>query len=157
MMRPNTTARNLRRLAKGSLLVEVSVAMGFAALVALVLMKASLLAIGGNQWTIMQTLTDSYLTRETALANRIPFADLTGANSNWPDSAGTPARIKQTVTLGKLPGGIAVQADLTRFRSNETAPDDADTRLTVWRVYSVLTYRMGDQQYVKSRSTLRMQ
>lgn len=157
MRPPSITSSRARRLARGSLLVEVSVAMGFAALVAMVLMKASLLAIGGNQWTIMQTLTDSYLTRETALANRIPFADLIGANSNWPDAAGTPSRIKQTVTLGKLPGGTPVQADLTRFRSNETAADDADTRLTVWRVYSVLTYRMGDQQYVKSRSTLRMQ
>jgi hypothetical protein len=143
---------------QGSLLVEVSVAMGFAALLSLVLMKASLLAIGGNQWTIMQTLTDAYLTRETALANRLPYAELTKVGSDWPDSAvDDPPRISQTVTLGRLAGGSLVTGSLTRFRANETAADDADTRLTVWRVYSVLTYYMGDKQYVKSRSTLRMQ
>lgn len=157
------TPRSIRsprplRMDQGSLLVEVSMAMGLAALLSLVLMKASMLAIGGNQWTIMQTLTDAYLTRESALASRIPFADLTKADSLWPDSgADNPPRIKQTVTLGKTPGGANVTGELTRFRTNQTASDDADTRLTVCRVYSVLTYRLGDQQYVKSRSTLRMQ
>ncbi len=143
---------------QGSLLLEVSVAMGFTALLALMVMKASLLALSNNQWTIMQTLTDAYLTRETALSNRVPLADLTGATSQWPDAtADDPPKLQQPVTLGKLVNGKTVEATLTRFRVNETPVPDADTGIAVWRLHSVLAYQVGEKQYVKSRSTLRMQ
>lgn len=138
--------------------MEVSVALGFAGLIALLMLKASLLSISGNQWTIMQTLTDAYLTRETALANRIPLADLTGAATAWPDpTIDDPPRNQQTVVLGKLAGGHEVQAELTRFRVEETNAANTDTPLSVWRLHSILTYAIGGHQYVKSRSTLRMQ
>ena len=142
----------------GSVLLEVSIAMGLAAVVALVVMRASLLALSSNQWTIMQTLTDAYLTRESALSNRVPVADLTAAPSAWPDAAvDDPPRNEQTVEVGRLAGGKPVTATLTRFRVNETPVADTDTGLAVWRLHSVLTYQVADQQYVKSRSTLRMQ
>jgi hypothetical protein len=141
---------------RGSLLLEAAMGMGLASFVALLLMKASLLAISGSGWTVMQTLSDSYLSREMALSNRVPYADLTGVNSLWPDaSAGVPA--PQAVTLGKLTGGTPVTATITRFRVNETPPGETDTSLTVWRLHSVLVYRVGDEDYVKSRTTLRMQ
>jgi hypothetical protein len=140
------------------MLVEVSMAMGLAAVLALILMKASLLALSNNQWTIMQTLTDAYLTRETALSHRVPVADLTGAASAWPDQAvDDPPNAVQTVVLGKTAGGQVINASLTRFRVNETSVDDADTGLSVWRLHSVLTYKIGGKEYVKSRATLRMQ
>ncbi|MEN3943766.1 hypothetical protein WJU23_20870 [Prosthecobacter sp. SYSU 5D2] len=144
---------------RGSLLVEVSLAMGLTALVALVLMRASLLAISGNQWTVMQTLTDAYLTRETALANRLPFADVTGEASAWPaanlDSEDVVVD-EQTVTLGRLAGGTAVQGVIRRFRTQEAAPV-SEVSQAVWRLHSILAYNIGDEQYTKSRSVLRVQ
>lgn len=138
------------------MLMEVTVAMGVAVFVAMLVMKGSLLALSGNQWTIMQTLTDAYLTRETALSNRIPMAALTAPNSAWPDAgADNPPHSVQTVTLGILPGGQVVQAQLTRFRLNETQTENADTSIAVWQVVSILSYTAGDKPYVKSRSTLR--
>ncbi|MDB6072509.1 MAG: hypothetical protein JWO89_149 [Verrucomicrobiaceae bacterium] len=133
-------------------------AMGLAAVLALLVMKASLLALSNNQWTVFQTLTDAYLTRETALSNRLPLADLTGASSQWPDSAmDSPPRLEQNISLGKLAGGKAVDAVLTRFRVNETPNMDPDTGLAVWRLHSVLSYTVGGHRYFKTRSTLRMQ
>src|SRR5690242_9548699 len=107
--------RRRRGREQGSMLVEVSLGMGLASVLALLLMKASLLALSNNQWTIMQTMTDAYLTRETALSHRVPLADLTGPDSAWPDAAGDPARSVQTVSLGKVGGGHVVNATLTRF------------------------------------------
>ncbi|MDZ4288142.1 MAG: hypothetical protein U0984_09295 [Prosthecobacter sp.] len=140
------------------MILEATVAMGFAAVLALVMMKASMIGLTGNQWTIMQTLTDAYLTRETALANRLPVADLTATTSQWPDpTVDTPQRYETTVTLGKLPGGAAVLGNLVRFRTNETQQDDATTASSVYRLYSILSYQIGDKEYFKSRSTLRLQ
>lgn len=139
----------------GSLLIEVSVALFLTSALALIMMRASLLAISGNQWTIMQTLTDAYLSRESALSIRLPFADLTGTLSAWPDIAADPVP-EQTVTLGRVAGGQAVQGTLQRFRTAEVA-SAAESPLTVWRLHSVLSYRVGSQEYLKSRSTLRLQ
>ena len=152
-MRQNATHLR-RRSCPGSLLIEVSLALGLTVMLALVMMKASLLAISGNQWTVMQTLTDAYLTRETALSNRIPWVDLTAAESLWPS---IDASADQTVTLGKAAGGSLIQATLTRFRLDIASEVSTATNLSVIRLYSVLKYEIGNQHYVKSRSTLRMQ
>jgi hypothetical protein len=160
-MRTRTAIPERRRRTwreQGSVLVEVSLGMGMTSFLALILMKASLLALSNNQWTIMQTLTDAYLTRETALAHRVPVADLTGPDTKWPDSAvDDPPRLVQTVELGRTAGNHAVNGTLTRYRVDETPADNADTGIAVWRLHSVLTYKIGDAEYVKSRSTLRMQ
>ncbi len=140
---------------RGSLLIEVSAALALTLALALVIMRASLLSISGNQWTIMQTLTDAYLSRESALANRLPFADLTGDLSSWPDLAVDPVP-EQTVTLGRVAGGQEVNGTLKRFRTAE-ASTVAEAQLSIWRLHSILTYRIGSQEYMKSRSTLRLQ
>lgn len=62
----------------GSLLIEASIALGLAVFLALMSLKASMLAVSGNQWTIMQTLSDAYMTRETALSHRMPIAEVLG-------------------------------------------------------------------------------
>lgn len=154
-----TTHFQSRPRRRGSLLIEVSLAMGLTAMLAMLLMRASLLAITGNQWSVMQTLTDACLTRETALANRIPFADVTGEASAWPalsDEVGSPGVSEQTIVMGRLPGGVAVQGLLKRFRTQETEPAD-ELSQTVWRLHSVLAYNIGEEQYVKTRSVLRVQ
>jgi hypothetical protein len=138
------------------LLIEVSMALALTAALALVIMRASLLAISGNQWTIMQTLTDAYLSRESALSNRLPFADLTSAQSSWPELTDDPVP-EQTVALGRVAGGQAVNGTLKRFRTAEVASNNVEATLTVWRLHSILSYRIGSQEYVKSRSTLRLQ
>lgn len=157
MKPPSSLRPQSRRMAqRGIMLLEVTVALGLTIFVALIMMKGSLLAVSGNQWTILQTLSDAYLTRETALSNRVPMADLTGPDSGWPDaSALDPAYSIQTVTLGTLPGGRTVSGQLTRFRLSETQVENTDTTVSVWRLHSVLSYTVGEHQYVKSRSTLR--
>ena len=142
---------------RGSLLIEVSVALGLTTLLALVLMRASLLAISGNQWAVMQTLTDAYLSRETALANRTPFADIAADVSDWPARSVEGLVVsEETVTLGRLAGGQAVQAVLTRFRTAEVVSGSEVTQ-AIWKLHSILTYRVGEEQYTKSRSVLRAQ
>ena len=142
----------------GMVLMEVTVALGVAVFLTLLVMKGSLLAISGNQWTVMQTLSDAYLTRETALSNRIPMSDLTASPSLWPDRlTDNPPCAIQTVNLGILPSGKAVQAQLTRFRTNETPATSTDVSIVVWKLYSVLTFNARDQPYAKTRSTLRTQ
>lgn len=140
---------------RGSLLIEVSAALALTSALALVIMRASLLSISGNQWTIMQTLTDAYLSRESALANRLPFEDLTGLQSSWPDLAVDPVP-EQSVTLGRIAGGQLVSGTLRRFRTAE-ASTVPEAPLVVWRLHSILSYQIGSQEYVKSRSTLRLQ
>lgn len=138
----------------GSLLLEASVALGLVTTLALLLMRGSLLAITGNQWAVMQTLTDACLTRETALATRLPFADITAEGSLWavPVSLGEVAG--QPVTLGRLAGGQAVGGTLRRFRTAEPV-NGTETGMSAWRLHSVLTYKIGENDYVKTRSTLR--
>ncbi len=146
-----------RRWRSGTLLMEVSVALGLAVVVALLLMKASLLAVTGNEWTTMQSLTDALMTREAALANRMPFADLTSETSLWPDAAAGLPEAGTTVVLGRLMGGAQVSGQLTRFRVNEADTSEPEVSLAVWRLHSVLRYRVGDHEYVKSSATLRVQ
>lgn len=142
---------------RGSLLLEVSVAMGAAAILALLLMKSSLLSISGNQWATVQSLTDAALTKEEALAHRVPFADLTAVASLWPDAtAGIPAT-GLNVTIGRMTGGTPLTGTITRFRVNASTADDTEARLALWRLYSVLRYKVGQKEYVKSCSTLRVQ
>lgn len=150
------TASRLRSLRHGSLLIELSVALGFTTLLALLMMRSSLLAISGNQWAVMQTLTDAYLSRESALANRLPFAQVEADASLWPDIAAEGGVSEQNVTLGRLAGGQTVTAVLKRCRTAETA-QNADLTLAVWRLHSALVYEVGDKTYTKSRSILRVQ
>ncbi|HEY1084842.1 MAG TPA: hypothetical protein VGE29_21440 [Prosthecobacter sp.] len=139
---------------RGSLLLEASVALGLVTALALLLMRGSLLAITGNQWAVMQTLTDACLSREAALAARLPFEDISADTSLWPVSAGTDSIAPQPVELGKMAGGRPVAGSLRRFRTAEPVTT-ADTGLAVWRLHSVLTYKIGEDDYVKTRSILR--
>ena len=160
-LRSSTSKRLRWARQKGVALLEVSMAMGLAVVLALVVMRASLLALSGNQWTIMQTLTDAFLTRETALMVRLPLADMTDPAKPayfWPEYPAFKRYGDETaVEIGSVSGGRKVTATLIRFREDETPAAGAGTGLTVWRLHSVLEYQVGGQQYVKSRSTVRME
>jgi hypothetical protein len=138
------------------LILEATISLAFASALSLLLLKSAMVGLSSNQWTVMQTLTDAYLTRETALASRTPLADILGADSPWPDpESDVPPRNESTVDLGKIAGGNSVTGQLVRFRTNETSADDSSTGTAVYRLYSVLSYRVGGKDYYKTRTTLR--
>lgn len=149
-MRLSRPPRRPRR-DQGSLLPEVSVALAAATFLALFVLRSSMVTLHSNQWVILQTMTDAWLTGETALASRAPFASLQEEDF-WPAAAGA----ERTVTLGRLAADRPVTAILRRFSVEEPVSigvAGADTRLI--RLHSVLTYRVGDQDYVKTRTTVR--
>jgi hypothetical protein len=147
-----------RRFFSGSVLLEVSLGLALAAFVAVATLRQSMLALSAGQWAAMQAITDSYLTRETALATRLPYDELT-QEVFWPPNE---AASTQTVVLGSMadPAGgppREVQAQLTRSSQTETIGNTGLPDVTVLRLDSVLSYQIGGQPYIKSRSTLRTQ
>ena len=148
---------------RGSALIEIAMSYGTLVIVALLTLKASLNATSGQTWTIKQAMSDAYITRETALASRVPFEALTGGGSLWPAS---PAVANSTVTIGRLPGGRTVTGTLNRTRyadtNNLAAAGGTGTATTnpsgteAWRVQSILSYELGGRTYVKSRTVLRI-
>ena len=75
-------SRKVKR--RGSVLIEATAALGILSVVALMLLKGTISILAPRQWTLVQNVSDSYLTYEKAYAQRIDFEDLTGATSPWP-------------------------------------------------------------------------
>ncbi|QQL43741.1 hypothetical protein [Sulfuriroseicoccus oceanibius] len=163
-MQANALRHRARRRIKqsGALLVEASIAMSLLVFIALYLLKSSLNVLEAGNWTIMQNMTDAYLTYEKAYAEQVPYDDFLSNSSDWPlypDSAET------TVEVGKLPGGAVLNGTVVRTRipdSNNLAEDGGTgTSVTnpagveVWRLKSVLTYTVGDDAYRKVRTVVR--
>jgi hypothetical protein len=147
----------------GSVLVEATLAMSMLTTIGLILLKLSLNVTVPRQWTLQQAITDSYLTGEKAFAQRESFETITGPASPWP--ADPPATT--TVTFGKLPGGTAITGTVTRLRipdpNNRSDKGGTGTEVTnptameVWRLQSVVRYRVGSRSYMKSRTVVRSQ
>ncbi|MEM9236882.1 MAG: hypothetical protein AAGB14_08890, partial [Verrucomicrobiota bacterium] len=139
-------------------------AMTFLTGLALVLLKLSINITAPRQWTLQQTVSDAYLTYEKAYAQRLPFADLLDANSPWPEY---PNKVESEVVLGKLPGGKPIFGKVIRTRipdSNNYPVDGGNgtvstnpSGMKVYNFQSLLTYTVGDRQYVKSRTVVRSQ
>ena len=148
---------------RGSALIEVAVAYGTLATVALLTLKAAVNTTSSQAWTVKQSMSDAYLTRETALASRVPFDDVTSDGSLW---ALYPNVTTSTVEIGKLPGGAPVIAVLHRTRipdsnnlasaggtgTNNTNPGGTEA----WKLQSLLVYSIGQKEYVKTRTALRI-
>jgi hypothetical protein len=94
------------RFARGSALVEVTMALAVLTILGLLLLKSSINALYPRQWTLEQTLSDAYLTYEKAFAQRIPFSSLTAANSPWPVQPNSSTLTN--VEIGKIPGGTPI-------------------------------------------------
>jgi len=152
-----------RKRQRGSALIEISMSYATLVIVALLTLKASVNATSNQTWTIKQSMTDAFITRETALASRMPFDDLIGAGSPW---SRHPSVSTSTVTIGKLPGGQLVTATAYRTRipdsNNLPAAGGSGTATSnpsgteAWRIQSILVYNVGDRQYMKSRTVLRV-
>lgn len=135
----------------------------------LVLLKLSLNILAPRQWTIRQTVSDAYMTFERAYAERVPFDDLVAVGSPWPLS--TAAAINRTtisnVEIGRLPGGVPILGTVTRtrFADPNNLPADGGTgtvatnpsAMKIYEVQSVLTYKVGNRTYAKSRTVVRSQ
>lgn len=124
----------------------------------------SLNVIYPRQWTVLQTVTDAYMTYEKSYAQRIDFGTLTSASSPWP---AYPLFAKTAVTIGYLPGGLALTGNVYRFRTANpnNLPANGGTGTTTtnpsnmnaWTVQSVLTYSISGRNYYKSRTVIRNQ
>lgn len=134
----------------------------------LVMLKISLNILAPRQWMLQQAVTDAYMSYERALAERIPFDSLVASDSPWPAStASTVNKITSTVEVGRLPGGVPITGTVTRTRLPDPGnyPIDGGTgtvdtnpaAMKVWKVQSVLTYKVGNRSYAKSRTVLRTQ
>lgn len=148
---------------RGSALIEISLSYATLVFVAMVTLHASLNATSNQAWTVKQTMSDAFITRETALATRVPFDDMTGPSSLW---AVSPGVTTSTVTIGKLPGGQAVTGTLhrTRIPDGNNLPTAGGTGTSItnpsgteaWKLQSILVYNVTDKQYMKSRTVLRI-
>lgn len=145
-------------------MIETMVSLSLLTMLGLVLLKLSLNVLHPRQWVLGQALSDAYLTYERAYAERIPFENLLANNSPWPTFPATSATV---VEIGRLPGNRIVTGTVTRTRTPDAGnyPLDGGTgtvdsnpaAIKVWKAQSVLTYKIGSLNYVKSRTVLRSQ
>lgn len=155
--------RHRRRRERGSALIEISMSYATLVIVALLTLKASVNATSGQAWTVKQAMSDAFVTRETAMASRVPFEVLTGSSSPW---ALSPSVSTSTVAIGKLPGGQIVTGTIHRTRipdpNNLPSAGGTGTSTTnpgsteAWKVQSILSYSIGSRTYMKSRTVLRI-
>lgn len=161
---PRQRFRKPRTLRRGFALVEATLAMSLLSVVGLLLLKLSLNVIAPRQYTLQQVLSDSYMTFERARADRIPFETLLGPDSPWP---AYPAVAKEDVVIGRLPGGATVTGTVirTRIADPNNFPVDGGTgtvdvnpaAMKIWKVQSILSYKIADRTYLKSRTLVRSQ
>lgn len=148
---------------KGFTLVEVTLATSLLTAVSVILLKLSIQISSMQSWAAMQSLTDAYLSRETALASRLPFEDLVSAESPWPIY---PESSETEVAIGRYPGGREIRVTLVRFRepdpNNLSESGGTGTALTnparteAWKARSVVSYRIAGRNYHKARTILRV-
>lgn len=151
------------RRRRGSLIIEISLGWGVLLVVATLMLRAHVNLTSAQRWTVVQAMTDASMSRESALANRMPFEELLASDTLWPTY---PSTATQTIEVGKLPGGLPVSATLCRTKipdannlataggtgSSETNP----AQMEAWKLQSLLSYQISGRDYVKSRTILRI-
>jgi len=154
------------KLRPGTILVEMTAAIILLTSIAFVVLKSSIDLLEPRQWVLHQNVSDSYLTFEEALAARVSFQELTSTTteSPWPLD---PEQNVVNVEIGQLPGGRPITGTVTRTRipdpNNLPTAGGTGTNLTnpagmeTWLLESHLTYQIGDETYVKSRTMIRTQ
>ena len=145
------------------MVLEAAVGYGVLLIVALLLLKGSRTVAAAQQWTVRQAMTDAYLTKESALGTRWPFDDFKLNGSPWPTY---PSIDEETVTVGRMPGGLPVTATVRRTKfpadDNLASAGGAGSELTnpaqteAWKLQSLLLFKVGDRDYIKSRTVLRV-
>ena len=148
-----THIANSPSLKQGNLLIEMVVASVLLIAIAMFLLTGTLDVLAPRNWTIQQNYSDAYLTYEEAYAKRIPFDDLLSTTSPWQTAAQT-----SPVIMGKNYNGNNVTGSIQRIL--EVGPDNADpttnpAEMETYILYSVLTYSIGREDYVKTRTIVR--
>lgn len=148
---------------RGSALIDIAISYATLVIVALLTLKASINAASIQAGAVEQAMSDAYLTRESALAQRIPFDQINTDASLWGLS---PEVTTNTVSIGKLPGGKDVLATLyrTRIPAPNNLPSAGGSGTTTtnpgeiegWKLQSILSYDVKGRSYVKSRTSLRI-
>lgn len=155
-------------------MVEAMISLSILTVLGLVLLKLSINILHPRQWVLQQTISDAYMTYERSYAERIPFENLVANNSPWPASTITMGGVTGVVNVstvqvevGRLPGGSPINGTVTRTRFPDAVNYPIDggmgtlisnpAAMKVWRVQSVLTYRIGNRNYSKSRTVIRSQ
>jgi len=160
---PQSTPKNLQ---SGSILIEMTVALGLLTAIGMFLLIGSLDMMPPRNWVIIQNITDAHLTYEEAYAKRVPFEKITDTGSDWPLY---PAKSSQEIELGKAPGGIPIKGTIirTRIPDENNLPDDPSdasyaakliknpAEMETYKLQSVLTFKIGSQDYYKSRTVIR--
>ncbi len=149
-------------IARGFMLVEAMVSLSLLTALGLTMLKLSLDILAPRQWVIQQTITDAYMTRERALMERVPFAEIQAAPAGdlaapiWPTTA-----IDVTLpAIGSLPQGRPISGTVKRgcvADANNNNLVINPTRLEAYTLTSTLTYTIGTRTYTKSRSVYRTQ
>lgn len=173
-IRENTFMRKSASRAQGFVLVEAMISLSILTILGLVLLKMSMNVLVPRQWTMQQSVSDAYMTYERALAERVPFDRLVAAGSLWPIGAPafTELEIGQLPSITGLAPGVPIRGEVrrSRFADPDNYPADGGTprpvidsvrinpaAMKIWRLQSVLTYRIGNQTYAKSRTVTRSQ
>ncbi|MCB1234521.1 MAG: hypothetical protein KDM91_05575 [Verrucomicrobiae bacterium] len=151
--RPSAGVASGRGSRRGAALIEICLGLGALLILAMLQLRSSVLAAQGQHWTVVQTMSDAYLTREVAFARQVPYEAIDTPESDWPTY---PRTAREEVTIGKLPGRKPVKAWLVRTKRAEAdAFDDVDPEPDTprsWKLESFLTYEISGRQYVKSRT-----
>jgi hypothetical protein len=153
-----------RGWARGTALIEATMTMVVLSVLGLVMFKMALNITTPRQWTLQQTLTDAYMTYEKAYAQRVPFERLIADDSPWPVF---PRKAEEDVEIGRLPGGrpltgkvvrtrVADSNNLPAYGGNGTAATNP-AGMQVWKVQSIIRYKIGSLDYVKTRTVIRVQ
>ncbi len=163
-LKTGSTPRCHRLPRRGSVLIEAIVALTLLLVVSLVVLKGTMNILAPRQWTMVQNVSDAYLSYEKAYAQRIPFENLTDASSPWPVY---PAKSEKTVTLGTLPGGRTLSGNVIRTRvpdennfpahGGSATPSTNPAEMQTWILQSHVTYMISGREYVKSRTIVRTQ
>lgn len=132
------------------------------AVLSLLMFKATINVLQPRQWSIVQQLSDAYLTYEVALAERTPFDEVVGSDSVWPVF---PDAAEEDVLIGTLPGGNEVRGTVFRTRVADTnnlpvkggsgTLTSNPAQMETWMLQCHLKYTLGGKDYVKSRTVVR--
>lgn len=146
------------------LLVEAMLSLSILTIIGLTLLQLSLNILRPRQWALQQAVSDAYLTYERSYAERISFDELLANDSPWPI---WPQTSTITVEIGRLPGNRPLTGTVTRTRRPDAANypidggtgtvDDNPAAMKIWEVQSVLSYKVNERTYVKSRTVVRSQ
>lgn len=148
---------------RGSIILEVALAYGMLMALALVFLKSAVSLTSGQRWTVIQAMTDAFMTRESAIGNRLPFDEIKETGSPFPTF---PSLAETTVTIGHLPGGVPLTGTLRRTKQPDAnnlpaaggsgTGDSNPAGMEAWKLQSFLVYSIGSRTYVKSRTTVRV-